>query len=173
LRSQSRSTGPRCPVSPSGRCAPVWSSAAGFTPDGGAVHLATLFLLDFYSLASFAELGFVCGKYRNRPYAILERTRKKGQPRLADVEDIDLRGGEPACGLEAPCIGGGTGELAREGGGRARPRQEARRSRTHSRQEARWAHRPSCGAARVCDRRWTWLGAVTSWSLAAFVPFLF
>jgi hypothetical protein len=74
-----------------------------------------LFLLDFYSLASFAELGFVCGKYRNRPYAILERTRRKGQPRLADVEDIDLRGGEPACGLEAPCIGSGTGELAREG----------------------------------------------------------
>jgi hypothetical protein len=66
-------------------------------------------------LASFAELGFVCGKYRNRSYAILERPRKKGQPRLADVEDIDLRGGEPACGLEAPCIGSGTGELAREG----------------------------------------------------------
>jgi hypothetical protein len=73
--------------------------------------------------------------------------------RLADVEDIDLRGGEPACGLEAPRIGSGTGELAREGGGRARPRQEARRSRAHSRQEARRAHRPSCGAARVCDRR--------------------
>src|SRR2546423_5672951 len=40
------------------------SSAAGLTPNGGAVHLATLFLLDFCSLASFAELGFVCGKYR-------------------------------------------------------------------------------------------------------------
>jgi hypothetical protein len=34
-------------------------------------------------------------------------------------------------------------------------------------------HRPSCGAARVCDRRWTWLRRVTSWGLAAVVPFLF
>jgi hypothetical protein len=41
------------------------SSAAGLTPDGGAVHLATLFLLGFPTLASFAELGFVCGKYRS------------------------------------------------------------------------------------------------------------
>src|ERR1700730_17922000 len=36
-------------------------------------NLATLFLLDFYCLASFAELGFVCGKYRNRPCAILSQ----------------------------------------------------------------------------------------------------
>ena len=34
-------------------------------PDGGTVHLATLFLLGFPTLASFAELGFVCGKYRS------------------------------------------------------------------------------------------------------------
>ena len=112
------------------------------------------------NLASFAE------SIETGPTRSSSARARRGQPRLADVEDIDLRGGEPACGLEAPCIGSGTGELAREGGGRARPRQEARRSRAHSRQEATWAHRPSCGAPRVSDRRWTWLRAVTSSGLA-------
>ena len=80
------------------------SSAAGLTPNGGAVHLATLLLLDFCSLASFAELGFVCGKYRNRPYAILFQPAD-GRP------EVSTTAGRSTAAMSI----NGTGELAREG----------------------------------------------------------
>jgi hypothetical protein len=58
-------------------------------------------------LASFAELGFVCGKYRNRSYAIRTRGRKALGKKLALAARILAKKQDgltgPGCGAARVC----------------------------------------------------------------------
>jgi hypothetical protein len=85
-------------------------------PGGGPDRSRRRTELPHRGLPPRARVSFVEIKRRQtadgRP--IFNDTREQGQTRLTDAQQIDLRGDELACGLEALRIGSGASELAGE-----------------------------------------------------------